>query len=187
MPSSPIYVAIDIETTGLNPDRHQILEFAAVAWVDQGPIEDQPYFRELVRPEGDIVGSPKALTMNLKLLEQFEHGDGHSIQETLNSFRRWLYSLGVTNSRRAYIIGKNFASFDLRFLGKYAGWPYDLFVHRCLDVGSLYATPAGVPSTAEIPFTAYIPGNPHEALFDARLSLEQVRLKFSKWLDTPRV
>lgn len=45
---SPTYVFVDVETTGFNPDRDQIIEVAAVAWRD-GAVVDE--FQSLVNPD----------------------------------------------------------------------------------------------------------------------------------------
>lgn len=176
------YVSIDIETSGLDSVRHQILEFAAVLWLDDGPIMEQPYFRKAVRQYGDIIGDPFALVMNMDLLREISTNKCWTIDNILSNFTDFLSGYGVTPENRVQVIGKNFASFDLQFLKYQPNWPSHLISHRVLDVGSLYATPDGVPSTSGIPSPSQdeVSGNSHEALYDARVSLWQAREKFKK-------
>lgn len=179
-----MYISVDIETTGLDPDRHQILEIGAVAWVDDRCISMQPTFNRYIRPEGDIVGSPYALAMNMRLLEKLKSGGGISIQGALKSFRDWCSELGASNANKATLVGKNFGSFDLQFLRRHVDWPSHLFTYRNLEVGSLYATREGIPKLEDCigeeemrHFGNVFPGEPHEAVYDAAMALEAVRQK----------
>lgn len=66
------YLALDIETTGLSPEHHHILQFGAV--LDdlkvQAPIEELPTFQAYVLPPSDFgyCGEPYALQMNAGIL-----------------------------------------------------------------------------------------------------------------------
>lgn len=67
------YVAIDLETTGLDPRVDQVL-MAALIIEDTTdptrPVEDLPTFAGLVRPRGGrIVGDPYALSLNSWILQ----------------------------------------------------------------------------------------------------------------------
>lgn len=166
---TPRYISVDIETTGLDPDRHQILEFAAVAWISHSPIEEQPYFQRIIDPGGDIVGEPRALVMNERVLWELRHNKGVHIDKCFFDFDQWLRkNLGV--KQKIHLVGQNVGSFDLQFLRKVNTWPSDLIHHRCFDVSTIFATGAGMESAYnhERPL---IEGNLHEALYDARIAL----------------
>lgn len=171
------FVSIDIETTGLNPKKHQVLEFAAVYWQNDELITDQPWFRYIIDP-GRITGDPKALEMNANLIEAIANGAGLPLGYVLTKFKVWLLELGISPDNRGTIVGKNFGSFDLQFLKRSGVWPDNFFSHRILDVGSLYATIDGIPKTEDV-CEASIPGEQHEALYDARFALEAVRMKWN--------
>lgn len=59
----PIYVFIDLETTGLNPEIHGIIQIAAYAC---GATEDDlyGYFMAYAKPEPDCVINPEAMKFN---------------------------------------------------------------------------------------------------------------------------
>lgn len=66
------YISLDIETTGLDPHQHNILEFGAV--LDdlsvQAPLDELPRFHAYVLPPSDVgyTGDPYALQMNAGIL-----------------------------------------------------------------------------------------------------------------------
>ena len=168
---TPAYVSIDIETTGLDFKNHQILEFAAVAWTNDGPVTELPEYSTIVRPQGDIVGCPYALNLNKKIIEALIDPEvGKNINVALAQFRGWLLNLGVTEDNPISVIGQNFGSFDLIFLKKSRLWPDDLISHRMLDISTIVATPEGMGSASVLGRPDF-PGNPHEALFDARVAM----------------
>jgi len=170
-----MYCSIDIETTGLDPNKHQILEFAAVLWTCDD-IMQCPYFYNIIIPKGDIIGEPYALIMNMRILKAIIAGNGVSLVQNFGDFTHWLEYNGINPHKKAYVIGKNFGNFDLQFLNKIPDWPGSYFHHRILDVGSLYATRDGIPSTDYLPKPP-ITEEPHYALHDARLDLFAVMKK----------
>lgn len=172
---APFYVAVDIETTGLDPENHQILEFAAVAWTHDGPIAELPYVSVLVKPEGDIMGDPYALNMNARLLERLANGEGYPISEVLGEFETWLRSFGVSENFKTCMVGNQFASFDLQFLKLWRAWPDELISHRVFDVSTIAACRQGMQSASKALGIYPMPGEPHEALYDARQAMEHCR------------
>lgn len=172
----PRYISIDIETTGLEPERDHILEFAAVAWTSNDyPVESLLSFVRLVDP-GRISGSAYALDMNARLIKRLAAGEGSPLANTLNGFTNWLVDMGVTDKNPVHIIGKNFAAFDWLFLKQSRQWPARLIHRRFLDANAFAATSEGVPSMGDVHLNGVvIPGEPHEALYDARYALEIVR------------
>lgn len=73
------YVSIDVETTGLNPKKHQILSLGAVIedTNNQLPIEKMPKFEGVILHD-EVVGNPIALSMNKELLKMI--GDYQSLK-----------------------------------------------------------------------------------------------------------
>lgn len=145
------YIAFDIETTGLNPEKHQILSVAAVADNEPDiPIDKLPYFHMSVLYDVDIVGQPIALAMNAKLLEIIgkgglpsERGRNHTghmtLEQVMFHYMTWLGQFAPDGEKIVYA-GKNLAAFDFGFLSHKNFWPqkYLRSGHRVLDVGPMY-------------------------------------------------
>ena len=136
-----IYISIDLETTGLDPDTCQILEVGAVLEDTNNilPINELPTYHAFIRPEkGNISGNVFALHMNANIIEKLknekEYSDEYnyiSIDELADDFLLWLHKQGLEIKSKEKIIdgvvkkenwctinvaGKNFAGFDKKFL-----------------------------------------------------------------------
>lgn len=180
---APFYVSVDLETTGLDPVEHQVLEFAAVAWTNDGPVMDLPYCHFYVQPRGNIVGHPYALSMNKRILDRLANGEGYDLNVVLTDFTTWLKSLGVSEQSKTCIVGQNFAGFDLQFLDQWEVWPKHLINHRYFDLSTICADRQGMKSAGKVlEEVPEITGEPHEALYDARWALFHAR----EWLTTPK-
>lgn len=180
----PSYISIDIESTGLDADVHQILEFAAVLWVNDGPVEDQPYVNFVVDPriEGEkyIVGDPYALQMNHRLITKIVEGEGRAISFVMSRLKQLLHTYGISPENPIAIIGQNFGKMDFQFLRRVEDWPANYFSHRFFDVSTIAATRDGMQSAANILDIPDIEGDKHEALYDARVALHWVREYFDR-------
>jgi oligoribonuclease (3'-5' exoribonuclease) len=173
------YVAIDIETTGLDPDTCQVLEIGAVIHDPAKPLLECPTFRACIK-HNVITGTPRALQMNARLLEEIADGGGEWEDNACERFHNWLKThFEDLTVNHIHALGKNVGTFDLVFLNKISEWPKWLFHYRSLDVGSMYATPDGMYSQGELECELAdefsIPGEPHEALYDAFVSLALAR------------
>lgn len=142
------YVSIDIETTGLDHQRCDVIEFGAVLSLDAiGSQDDSEMFHTYVLPNRDIgvyQGEPYALSMHSEILRRIaeRNTDRYNFcqpHELLPKFKSWLArhkkKLPIT------VAGKNFAGFDLRFLELIHREWKDVFRHRVLDVGPLFLEP----------------------------------------------
>ena len=173
------YIAIDIETTGTDEGRHQVLEIAAVYNHQGVDVMSCPHFQALVSP-GEIVGDPYALNMNARILARLAEGEGVSPFAAMSSLMMWVAGIkddfGID---RFHLIGKNIGKFDYHFLKRMPGWEERYFSPRHLEIGSLFSTPEGISGQSElhckVAADAKIEGRPHEALYDARVSLELAR------------
>lgn len=188
------YVSIDLETTGLDPDSCDVIEFAAV--VDdtlkpEVPVDDLPHFRRLVRLE-NYRGEPYALAMHAALFREAA-GEAHvgtATESTLfDYFQSWLIGIGVASNYnnpgpgKVLVAGKNFAGFDMRFLRRLPGAWDGLFSHRVLDPAMLFALAEDVkPPSLELcldraGFTKTVS---HRALDDARDVVRCIRSGLSR-------
>lgn len=141
------YLSIDIETTGLDPEKHQILEFAAVYddLENLVPIEQLPTFKRRIYWE-DLVICQYCLKLHKGLLKEISDtvkgttlGSGiTTIDKLAGHFGAWLKSIGVSPYTPYNVAGANFAGFDGLFLKKIPRFPS--WSYRVIDVGNLYFT-----------------------------------------------
>ncbi len=139
-----IYVSIDLETTGLDPERCQIIEMGAVvadSSMQDGPIAALPTFHTYVT-QPYWTGESYALSMHSQIFRRIATKEsGYSYIEPVyltEVFTEWLYNSGV--SPKIVVAGKNFGAFDLPFLRKFSGMA-ELFGHRFIDPAMLYFDP----------------------------------------------
>lgn len=150
------YVSIDIETTGLDPLRDQILEVAMIAdsHTNTGELSGVQRFHTYVTWKR-IEGDPFALARNAKIIERIvKRESGYQYTEPLNliqEMNKWLDFVGIGNFNPA---GKNFSSFDRNFLLEHD--ETDIVFrprvrHRALDPAPYYliATDVKLPSLEE--------------------------------------
>jgi len=156
------YVSIDLETTGLDEDFCQILQFGAVIDDWHTPVDKLPRFLRYVRPHDEIngqpyiYGQPYALAMNAEIISKLASNDPALDAEKCSEeklglhFAAWLQEhdidpLHVTAS------GKNFTSFDLQFLKQVHGFSEHVhFKHRSIDPAIFFWRPdtdAALPDT----------------------------------------
>ena len=137
------YVSIDLETSGLDPERCQILEFAAV--IDDGVrfVTELPTFHRYVIHD-EYRGEPYALAMHSEIFKRIAKRDKDykyiGISDLALAFKAFL----LDNDLKSHITvaGKNFANFDLRFLRRVPGWNNIIGIrHRMIDPGCLYWSP----------------------------------------------
>lgn len=147
------YVSIDIETTGLNPLKDQILQFGAVKCTGETFTRNIKWDR--------ISGDPFALDMNKNLLNC---EDGILISELFIDFNAWM----DIPKDKLLAAGKNIAGFDYPFLAQ-VGF-VGMFHYGFLDVGPMYfqSGDTKLPNLTECLRRAGMePTNLHTALGDA--------------------
>ncbi len=191
-------ISFDIETAGLEPGYHSVLEFGAVIDDFETPVDELPTFRRLLDHE-TIVGSNYALGMHadtgiLKELQNGEPEQGGKIispEQLGQDFGRFLLKNGfdggdshvgtiqeAVSSHTLWAAGKNVASFDIPHVREIPNFSdYIQFHHRVLDPGPMYFDPAedeGVPDLSTCLERAGLDENvEHTAVED---SLDVVRL-----------
>ncbi|MDB5263679.1 MAG: hypothetical protein JWQ14_2962 [Adhaeribacter sp.] len=126
------YVSIDLETTGTNPARHQIIEFGAVIENTNKNTELQnlPRFKRIVK-HPEYTGQAFALNLNARIFQELVQPTGAApvceALELAGQFKDFLLNNGfATDEEKTYVriiaAGKNFAAFDLAFLNNLPGW-----------------------------------------------------------------
>ncbi len=148
-----IYISIDTETGGLDPENHSLLQFGAIIEDTEKKLsfEDIPKFEVLI--ENDvIIGTPFALSMHKKILDELALPANKRTQKVISKseladeFALWLCMNGLApNTNKPIVInvaGKNFGTFDLRALRKVPHWEELIQVsHRLLDPAMLFWDP----------------------------------------------
>ncbi len=165
----PVYVALDLETTGLDPDRDAIIEIGAVQF--RGP-EELGHFSTLVNPGRPVPAEISALTG----IRDEDLTDAPSIHEVLSSLRRFVGD--------RLVIGHS-VGFDLGFLGR---WSL-LDANRWLDtfqIATVLAPDARRYSLRELSALLGLPvPEDHRALDDARASARLFLALFERALALP--
>lgn len=191
------YVSIDIETTGLNPETCQVIEFAAVIEDTSRPdvpVDELPSFRKLVRH--DIYqGEAYAIALNANKFVQLADNKRPFHDKTraafiAPSFSNFLLSNGIGNPEvsgpiKVIAAGKNFASFDLQFLKRLPEWNNCIRVSsRILDPGNLFFDPEldeELPDLLTCKQRAGLEGAvAHDALEDARDVIRVIRKYYER-------
>ncbi|MDB5235607.1 MAG: hypothetical protein JWR44_2600 [Hymenobacter sp.] len=183
------YVSLDLETSGPDPLRHQVLELAGVFDDDrqfQHLVAELPAFRRVVR-HPEYVGTAGALALNARLLvELADKAPNPELclpDQLLPQLREFLQAHGFRPDKKDCIAvtmaGKNVASYDLGFLKELPGWGRLVRAEPAmLDPAAFYLNwhkDSRLPSMSICKARAHSPDREvaHEALADA---LDVVRL-----------
>ncbi|MBF9223752.1 3'-5' exonuclease family protein [Hymenobacter ruricola] len=182
------YVSLDLETSGSHPQRHQVLELAAVIEDSRHPrpLPELPAFRRVVR-HPEYVGSAGALALNARLLQELARQDPNpelcTPAELLPQLREFLLAHGfradATGCVAVTMAGKNIGVFDLGFLKALPGYGQAVRAEPAmLDPAAFYLNwhkDSRLPSMSICKARARFPDREvaHEALADA---LDVVRL-----------
>jgi len=152
------YLSIDLETTGLDPEKCQIIEFGAVLddTKNPRPMDELPVYHAYIKPEdGNLYGNVFALNLNAGIIEKLKNEKDLSdeykfiyAKDLAYDFLFWLKQQGFeikqADTPNYYteslnIAGKNFSSFDKRFLDKIPQFNDLIRIrHRVLDPAVLY-------------------------------------------------
>ena len=187
-----IYVSIDIETTGINEETCDILEFGAIIdnLKDIKPIATLPRFHcYFIKPEYN--GSPTALAMHPIIFKRIANREKPynyiSADRFGNQFKNFLLDNKFEQDKgRVYInaAGKNFAYFDARFLEKKTDISKHVaFRHRILDPAPsfLNSNDTELPRTEECMKRMILKYKAnHTAIEDAEDVIRMVRFQWQK-------
>jgi hypothetical protein len=146
------YIAIDLETTGLDPVNNNIIEFGAVLddLREQKPLEELPRFHAYICMD-EYKGQPYALSMHPTIFRRIanrEEGYNYLYPNTLGkAFLDFLVKNGYPLEKKhgkeiprttINVGGKNFGTFDLQFLNNQTNFSSSVKIRsRILDPGIL--------------------------------------------------
>lgn len=138
------FIAIDLETTGLDPQRDQILQIGAVAF-DDGIVGT---FERTITYE-HFFGDAYALAMNQQLLYKIARGAGVPHRKAYAELSDFIAEFCAT---KPYAVGFNVGKFDLAFLhSKYTANGVvhgPKLHHRTVELGSVFMNADGTPGTS---------------------------------------
>lgn len=152
------FVLIDLETTGIDENNNQILEFGAVIEDTNKklPIERLPKLKCIIKHDM-YAGGAFAINMNKRIFELLAKAEGirdktkredfeldngiMTINQAIINFYNWIRTHYFENyiEEPINIAGKNFASFDKLFLDKVDAWRKTIkFERRFIDPAILF-------------------------------------------------
>jgi oligoribonuclease len=124
-----IYVSIDIETSGLDHEKHKTLSIGAIIEDTEKklPYEECPKFNAIIL-QNEITGSPRAITMNkeiISMIGDYLEGDNETRQnfqthsdysfyekeDVIKQFYLWLYKNGLSQ-HALYELGRGGIQID---------------------------------------------------------------------------
>jgi DNA polymerase III epsilon subunit-like protein len=169
------FIAIDIETTGLNRSTAQILQIGATVYggIDSPGTQPSDQFMSYVRHR-EYHGQAAALAMNQNIFARLAKGEGVALWRAIRELNVFILERCRENP---YPVGFNVGSFDLTILRRdwYGEWP---FHHRVIEIGSLCANLDGTPTSSNA--LAALRG--HEVTHDALEDALDARFYHEHWI-----
>lgn len=166
----PVLV-LDLETTGLNKQKSQVLQIGAILY---NPQTQGRFTLNFYVDNGPITyGEPFALQMNQKILKHIAVPKEsplpvYNIETAKMMFSQFTERCAQeTNAGKPLVVaGKNVAGFDLTILDN-QGFDLSKISHRTLDIGGMFYKQFGyVPSISQINKLLGRPPVSHDALED---------------------
>lgn len=176
------YLSLDLETTGLDPLKHKIVEFGAV--FDNGkPIDELPTFRRIIFQE-DAIWSIYCLNLHKHwyydaVIQKPEHPELSKPGSLMREFLDWYYG---QSDQKIMLAGKNVGAFDLQFIKQLPDYNPRDFRHRTLDPTMYYILPEDKvpPDLKTCMLRAGLPYDEklaHTALYDAKCVVQLLRAR----------
>jgi oligoribonuclease (3'-5' exoribonuclease) len=192
------YISVDLETSGLDLEKSEILEVGAVFDDGVSPIEKLQSFSFVISLQVLTHAEPYAVNMNARLFQAMVNKEGVSVvtafdaltalfREASSKAQMWDIDWKFKPGPRVYIAGKNAASFDIPIIKSFlkrheypAKELLQLIHYQVLDVGSMYFPDFGrIPSLSDISAKIGRKEVTHKALDDAFDVVHAIRHKFS--------
>lgn len=172
---------IDTELTGLDAEKHEIIQLAAVL-LDRKSLKEKSYFNSYIRPKRWRVRDPEAMKVNGLKLETLKNAP--SLAEVVRAFTKRFDGQKVLLAAYVGWIDKRFLLKAFERSG--VRWPFD---YHYLDVWSLaygvWGSRGKLKNRKEFAgfnledllkaYKIQLPGSHHDALFDCRAEAEVFR------------
>lgn len=197
------FVSIDLETTGLDAEKCDIIEVGAIIDDWLFPLEEPPIFHCYI-VKNNYCGQAMALSMHAEIFRRIAiREEGYTYlypSELPNALGHWMkengaYQIDPENpdrEPRAVIAGKNFGMFDDRFLRKLKNFDeYVKYHHRLIDPAMLYWRPwedSRPPGLKKCMERAGLEGEvEHTALEDAKIVAKLVQVAVGRMTSPQRL
>jgi len=156
------FLSLDVETSGLDPEQDQILEFGAVIEDTNNLLnfDEIPKFHAILKHDR-YSGSAYAINMNARIFAilkervtiqdeqaKIEYDNKFNLVHAENLARDFYYwcmmnmkNIPTTTNKPIFLLvaGKNFTAFDMPFIKKLPEWEkFFKFRHRSIDPVTLY-------------------------------------------------
>jgi len=203
------YISIDLETTGIDPEQNQIIEFGAIIEDSKNPLsyeESKKYRRVILARDRVYNFSSYAARLNanlIALISDIENGradvkftnnsnlteTAFYVDELISDFKIWLLANGfIENSQGTVQIvaaGKNFSGFDKQFINKLEPLTYGLNIkYKAIDPAPYFIdwdNDLEPPSSDECLKRAGVDAKTnHEALADAWNVIQLLRTQYGR-------
>lgn len=181
------FVSVDIETTGLNPEKHEVIEVGAVVVDTMNDNLDNAARMRFLIPAEDYLVNAYCAKLHYDLWQELsviKNPDQYVSNGNYRNYRgqcpgykfgevfsKWCTENGIGIAGPIAAGGKNFSSFDKVFLEKLPNFTKEVrFMHRAFDPAPLFtlATDATLPNLDTCLKRAGIPKQTdHTALADA--------------------
>lgn len=183
------YFSIDIETTGLDPEKHQILSISIVFEDTNNilPVDKLPKLNIYFKHD-EIHGQPIALKMNRDLMDFIESSGRYTEDKEFNCENYFLDGMEHDKARELFrdfvkkcvgekvytinVAGKNLLAFDIPFLNSINFFDLVKYHRRVLDPATLCVdwkedqVLPNLNTCLERKGLEFL-GNPHESVWDA--------------------
>lgn len=178
----PEIFSLDLETSGTNPKQHAVLSIGIVH-----PATGEEFYREVRWNSVNV--EPEAMRVNKLDVAKLDQPPREPLGVVDNQARQWVDAILLRHFElgkipRAVAMGWNVGSFDLAFINAAMPALASRFSYRVIDLTSLcYAQDElrGKPLGTTKDSLRSTDPNLHNALFDARLGVQQWRALARTW------
>lgn len=180
------YIALDLETTCIDPKKPENILMASLVFEDTSlnPLPDTdelPHLSCFIK-RNEYTGSPGALSMNAWILKAIDKNDTsqYPILTPEEFVERAIEFVDFYFDKKAVLAGKNVMGFDFQFLPKEL---QEKFAYRSIDTGSVFVDWSKIypPSSTDLKRILDLPGPvSHDAYHDNIDTIAALRTTYGR-------
>lgn len=177
MSDAPLYLILDLETTGLDPQEDMILEVAYAVTDDLTKADEAYVFSQLAWV--DVAAAAQQATPFVRgmhttngLWADLENGDIEKfiLDDIADHILRVIQGVGQSFERPVHLVGNSIGSLDLPFIKAKMPLLAQRLHYRVLDLTSVNLLIQGIGG----PDTKVVAESTHRAADDVRMTIEQM-------------